>query len=164
MSEIITEPEQGPGNEARRRWMAVLARASRAELEAEWSDLPRPPSYEWLRRPEVGLVMVRGRAGGTGQAFNLGEMAVTRCALRLADAAFGAVATGHAYVKGRDRRHAELAAAFDALLQTPDGRGPAQEAVRRLADRRAAEREQRSRKANATRVEFFTMVRGENPR
>ena len=29
--------------------------------------------------------MVRGRVGGTGAPFNLGEMSVTRCSVRLAD-------------------------------------------------------------------------------
>ena len=60
---------------------------------------------EFLRRPETGLVMLRGRAGGTGQAFNLGEASVTRCSVRLSD---GQVGTG--YVLGRDQRKAELVA------------------------------------------------------
>lgn len=144
---------------ARQYWMATLARAPANELETAWDTLAHKPDYTWLRRPEVGMVMVRGRAGGTGSPFNLGEMTVTRCALRLTD---GAV--GMAFVAGRDRRHAELAAMFDALMQTPTRRGAVDEGViRPLAERRRAHRDQRSRKANATRVAFFTMVRGEDP-
>src|SRR5258708_28323405 len=69
----------------RKRWMGILARTPREELESAWAGLDDRPVYKWLRRPEIGLVMVRGRAGGTGQPFNLGEMTVTRCAVRLSD-------------------------------------------------------------------------------
>jgi alpha-D-ribose 1-methylphosphonate 5-triphosphate synthase subunit PhnG len=145
--------------ELRRRWMAALALAPRGELEAAWQHLgPHPPSYRRLRGPEVGLVMVRGRAGGTGMRFNVGETPVARCSVQLEG---GAV--GHAWVRGRDRRHAELAAVFDALLQD----SARQEAVmagvvepleRACEARRAGARERAAR----TRVEFFTMVRGED--
>src|SRR5258708_8601521 len=46
-------------------------------------------------------------------------MTMPRCAVRLDDKAGGARATGLAFVAGRDDRHAELAALFDALLQIP---------------------------------------------
>src|SRR5262249_57217899 len=91
-------------------------------LEAAWERLDSRPAYTHIRKPEVGLVVVRGRAGGSGMRFNLGELPVTRCSVRLDD---GTV--GHAYVGGRDTRHAELAAVFDALLQD-EVRGPALEA------------------------------------
>ncbi len=68
---------------ARQRWMSVLAKASPADLEARWRSLGEALSWACLRRPETGMVMVRGRAGGTGQRFNLGEMTVTRCAVAL---------------------------------------------------------------------------------
>ena len=70
--------------------------------------------YRVLRGPEAGLVMVRGRAGGGGAPFNLGEMTATRCTVRT-EAGF----VGHAYVAGRNERQAELAALADALLQDP---------------------------------------------
>ena len=76
------------------------------------------PGYTFVRKPEVGLVMVRGRAGGTGMQFNVGELPVARCSVRLDD---GTV--GHAYVGGRSLRHAEIAAVLDALLQSCEGRG-----------------------------------------
>jgi alpha-D-ribose 1-methylphosphonate 5-triphosphate synthase subunit PhnG len=148
--------------EARARWMSTLAKAPAAALAERWQALCdamlAAPTWQRLRGPETGMVMVRGRAGGDGRPFNLGEMTVTRCTVRLAD---GGV--GHAYVAGRDGRHAELAAAVDALLQDP-GRHAAAAAmvVRPLAQAQAAAREQASRQANATKVEFFTLVRGEN--
>ncbi len=157
---VTPDPETAadPALAARRSWMALLAKASREDLEAVWNALADAPPHRWLRRPEIGLVMVRGRAGGTGQAFNLGEMTVTRCVLTTEEGF-----TGHATVAGRDARHAELAACFDALLQNPRRR-PALE--RNLLGRLVREREtaDRARAAAAaeTRVEFFTLVRGED--
>jgi len=140
--------------------MGVLAKAQPAALEAAWAALEDKPDYAWLRRPEVGLVIVRGRAGGTGMRFNLGEMTVTRCALRVAG---GAVGVG--YVQGRDGIHAELAAAFDALMQVPERHDEIErEVIAPIEASQAAHRRDRSRKANATKVEFFTMVRGEDVR
>lgn len=140
---------------ARQRWMAVLARASAAELEAGLAAAPGGvPGYQRLRGPEAGLVMLRGRAGGAGEKFNLGEMTVTRCTVRTGD---GKV--GHAYVPGRDGRQAELAALADALLQD-DLRAEALEVVLVAPLERAqvARRDVVARKAAATRVDFFTMA------
>ncbi len=143
--------------DARRRWMSVLAQASPAELEGRWRDVPAPPSHRLLRPAETGLVMVRGRAGGTGARFNVGEMTVTRCAVELEG---GAV--GMAYVRGRDRRHAELAAVLDALLQDPARRDELEQAVvTPLAAVQTARRQAAAERVAPSRVEFFTMVRGD---
>jgi alpha-D-ribose 1-methylphosphonate 5-triphosphate synthase subunit PhnG len=142
---------------ARKRWMGVLARASAAELEPLWQKHGAGAALALLRPSETGLVMVRGRAGGTGQRFNLGEMTVTRCAVEAPNGA-----TGHAYVSGRDKRHAELAARFDALLQDPERRASLLAAViEPLAEAEARRRAAVAAKAAATKVEFFTLVRGD---
>ena len=143
--------------EARARWMSDLAQAEPAAVAAAWGRLDPEPVYRVLRAPESGLVMVRGRAGGTGAPFNLGEMTVTRCSVTLDG---GRV--GHAYVPGRDRRHAERAAVLDALLQDETTRGLLERLVIAplAAARRARQQETRARVAG-TKVEFFTMVRGE---
>ncbi len=136
----------------RQRWMGVLARADADAIEQCLGGAALPP-HARLRGPEIGLVMVRGRAGGDGAPFNLGEMTVTRCAVRLAD---GTV--GHSYRAGRDARAAELSAALDAALQDPARRPALLEAVvEPLAAGQAAERAAVARKAAATRVRFFTM-------
>lgn len=138
--------------EDRRRWMAVLARASAEEIAGLLASLPALPAPERLRPPETGLVMVRGRAGGDGAPFNLGEMTVTRCAVRLGDA------VGHGYAAGRDKRQAELAALLDAALQDPARRDALMEGViAPLAARQQAARDTEARKAAATRVDFFAM-------
>ena len=139
--------------------MAVLARSTTAELESGWAALPKRPTYRLLRPAETGLTMIRARAGGDGASFNLGEASITRCTLRT-----DAGRIGVAYVLGRNRRHAELAAVFDALLQDPATRESAHEAVvARVASRLTEERDARSRKSASTRVDFYTLVRGENP-
>ncbi|MFP4406661.1 phosphonate C-P lyase system protein PhnG [Rhodosalinus sp.] len=142
----------------RRGWMGLLARAPAKEFARLWDAAALEDFvHEWLRPPETGAVMVRGRAGATGAPFNLGEMTVTRCALRLAD---GRV--GHAHVQGRDKRHATRAALADALLQGPEAETLRAKVLAPLAEAEAARRAARARRAAATRVEFFTMVRGED--
>jgi alpha-D-ribose 1-methylphosphonate 5-triphosphate synthase subunit PhnG len=150
----MPEPETPATATARQRWMAVLARASAAEIEALLRSAPPLPGHTRLRGPEAGLVMLRGRAGGGGAPFNLGEMTVTRCTVRTE-----AGAVGHAYVQGRDARQAELAALLDAALQEPARQDALAAAVIAPLSRAQAERRARTaRKAAATRVEFFTMA------
>ncbi|MCO8146083.1 phosphonate C-P lyase system protein PhnG [Rhodovulum tesquicola] len=134
--------------------MGLLARA-RPETLAELA--PDLPGHTMLRAPETGAVMVQGRQGGTGAPFNLGEMTVTRCAVRLECGAIG-----HAWVQGRDKGHARRAAVLDALLQTDRAAELAAAILAPLAAAEAASHEAQSRRAGATRVEFFTMVRGED--
>lgn len=138
--------------------MGVLARADEASLCALLEAFEDLPAYERLRGPESGLVMVRGRAGGSGQPFNLGEMTVTRCSVRTATGDIG-----HAYVQGRRPDHAERAAFVDALLQQSE-RNPVLTArvVVPLERLEAERREARLAESAATRVDFFTMVRGED--
>ena len=136
----------------RQAWMAVLARAPAAALEKRGMALL--PGYIRLRGPEAGLVMLQGREGGTGAAFNLGEASVVRCTVRTQT---GQV--GHAYCLGRDLRQAELAAALDAALQDPDQHDMVQDAViRPLAAEQAVARDTDARRAAATQVQFFTLA------
>ena len=136
--------------------MAVLAKADGAEVAARLDGHGPRPGFAWLRPPEIGAVMVRGRAGGTGAPFNLGEMTVTRCTLRLED---GRV--GHAYIPGRDQAHAEAAAICDALLQGAEAARVHAQIIAPLKDKAEAGRNTQAARAEATKVDFFTMVRGE---
>lgn len=140
-----------PDQTLRQRWMALLAKAPPARLAALMPDLP---AHQHLRQPEVGAVMVRGRVGGTAEPFNLGEMTVTRAAVQLPE---GAV--GHAWVQGRDKAHATRAAILDALLQTD---ATHQALIETLAAEAEARRSARAATAATTKVDFFTMVRGED--
>jgi len=142
----------------RQAWMATLAKASLADLETAWSGLASPPGFTRLRPAETGLVMVRGRISGSGQPFNLGEMTMTRAAVRIEHGP-----TGFGHVAGRSTRHAELAALFDALLQDPARHDALIETIiQPLAARAEAEQTRKASEVAATRVDFFTLVRGEN--
>jgi len=139
----------------RRDWMGLLARAPDELLVQLWAATGIEVSHNWLRPPETGAVMVRGRAGGTGAPFNLGEMTVTRCALKVAG---GQV--GHAYVAGRSREKAEIAALCDALMQDPGyAPGVRGTVLTPLAEAAEEARGTEAGKAAATRVEFFTVAR-----
>ena len=154
---MTPEPAATPETETRRAWLSLLAQAPADRLAALWADLGPAPAHEILRAPEPGAVMVRGRMGGTGAAFNLGEVTVTRCSVRL-----GTGQVGHAWVQGLDRTKARTAALVDALMQT-DAAARIEAAV--LAPLRAEARARdaaRAARAAATRVEFFTLVRGED--
>src|ERR1700749_4081405 len=106
------------GQQARRQAaMAVLAHSEAADI-AERLGALAVPAYENLREPENGLVMVRGRIGGDGTAFNLGEATVSRAAVRLAT---GEV--GFGYTLGRDRDKARMIALCDALIQSNEFAG-----------------------------------------
>ena len=148
----------------RRTWLAHLSRAPRSFLESalegvcEGSPLP---AFDWLRTPQTGLAMVRGRIGGTGDAFNVGEATVTRAVLRL-KGSDGSGTVGIAYQLGRDKQRAELAALADAMLQSP--RWQAALRARLLEPLVQALDEARRKRASetaSTRVDFYTMVRGE---
>lgn len=139
----------------RQHWMGVLARAGN-DLKRYESAL-KEAEYSLIRAPEIGMTLVRGRMGGTGSPFNLGEMTLTRCVVRLADGC-----TGFSYVAGRDKQHAELAALADAHLQGAEQQQWLSRMIEPLA---AAQQRQQAAKAAeiaTTQVEFFTLVRGED--
>ena len=142
---------------ARPAWLAVLARATLAQLEAMVPAAGELPFLKQVRPPEIGMVMLRGRVGGTGNPFNLGEASVVRCAVRLGDGPLGV-----AYALGRDKRRAELAALFDAMLQDPRHHDELQSAlIAPLALAQAQARARRQQEVAGSKVEFFTLVRGE---
>ena len=141
----------------RQRWMAALAKADVGDLERAFAGLAPPPPYSLLRPSETGLAMIQARAGGTGRRFNLGEMTMTRCVVRLADGT-----TGFSHIAGRDVRKAELAAVFDALLQRPDDQGRLlTDVIRPLESAEAAQKRTMAEKVAATKVDFFTLARGD---
>lgn len=147
--------EIDPNIAARQRWMGVLARAGSA-LDSHEAAL-KDSAYQLIRSPEVGMTLVRGRMGGTGSAFNLGEMTVTRCVVRLADGR-----TGYSYLAGRDKRRAELAALADAHLQGADAAAWQARLIEPLARTQAERRAAQEAEIATTKVEFFTLVRGED--
>lgn len=152
-----TGPDRSELQHRRQEAMAVLAQAMTAEISRLLAEIGPVPAYQEIRKAEGGLVMVRGRIGGDGAPFNVGEATVARCAVELVT---GEV--GFGYVLGRDHAKARLIALCDALMQRDDFREIVERAVLTpIRTRLDAEREVKAEQAAATKVEFFTMVRGE---
>lgn len=149
-------PAQNPEIAARQAVMAACTGATKAELEQALVSLGSVPAAHDLRGTEPGLVMLRGRMGGDGRPFNLGEATVTRAAVRLEDGR-----TGFAYQLGRDAQKARIAAILDALWQGAE-QGAVEAALAPVRQRLADEAAMKARRVAATRVNFFTMVRGED--
>jgi alpha-D-ribose 1-methylphosphonate 5-triphosphate synthase subunit PhnG len=152
---MIAEVSPSPTHE-RAQWMRLLSLAHWPDLEALSRGIT-DVTHEVLRAPETGLVMLRGRMGSTGAPFNFGEATVTRCAVKLASGE-----EGHGYVMGRNHSHARTAALCDALLQNEVQSRTIAETVLQPLEARLTERRATLRsKAAATKVDFFTMVRGD---
>lgn len=143
---------------ARRDRMAVLARADGKRLRSLWSGLSLDPAFEMIRGPETGIATVRGRISGDGAPFNFGDVTVTRASVRLAD---GAV--GHAYRLGRDQGAARLCAVIDALTQDDQAAHSIDTALVHPLRQAQQDRDtRRQAETAATKVDFFTLVRGED--
>jgi alpha-D-ribose 1-methylphosphonate 5-triphosphate synthase subunit PhnG len=142
----------------RRRWMGVLAKTAPASLESVWNQLGmHQPTFRFLQNPECGLLMVRGRIGGTGQPFNLGEVTATRCTIRLESGLIGV-----ACVLGRNQAHAKRAAIIDAMLQDLNLQPVLLEQLIVPLETALQHQEiERRQQTAGTKVDFFTMVRGD---
>jgi len=142
---------------ARQGLMRICAQAREAELEQALDALGPLPEAEEVRAPEQGLVMLRGRIGGDGAPFNAGEATVTRATVRVGET------LGYAYLLGRCEQKARLAAIVDALGQDARWRGRLEDAlVAPVMARRTAEQQAETAETASTRVNFFTLVRGED--
>jgi alpha-D-ribose 1-methylphosphonate 5-triphosphate synthase subunit PhnG len=159
---IGESPRETDATARRRAAMAVLADAVTGEIARGIDEVRASvgmlPAHETLRAPECGLVMVQGRIGGDGAPFNVGEATVSRAAVRLASGE-----TGIGYVLGRDREKAELVAICDALVQSERYRDAVEEhVVAPIRARLMAARRRKAEATAATKVDFFTLVRGED--
>jgi len=143
---------------ARRHRLSVLAQSNASLLTQRWNDLGIDPECELVRGPEIGLLALRGRMGGGGAPFNLGEATATRATVRLADGT-----TGHAMVLGRDQAKVKLAAVIDALTRDEAMAARLDEAIIAPLEAAIAARDaDRAAETAATKVDFFTMVRGDD--
>jgi alpha-D-ribose 1-methylphosphonate 5-triphosphate synthase subunit PhnG len=137
--------------------MQLLAEADVQDLKAAFDRLEKPVASTCLITPETGMVMVQGKADGTGTPFCIGEMTVTRCMVQVMDQA-----QGYAMVPGSDPDHARLAALFDALLQIPSFHDLLMTTLIKTLETKACQKRQTlAREVSDTTVEFFTLTRGE---
>lgn len=139
----------------RKNWMEVLAKANPQSLVAAWDELEEQPEYHFQQQPRSGSLQLRAQAGHNGRQFNIGDATVSQCSVLLADGT-----AGYALILGRNSRHAELAALFDALLQNDAKRASLmQMLINPLAREIAEKRAKAASKTAETKVEFFTMAR-----
>ena len=142
----------------RKRWLSVLAGSSAKALSQRWQSLNLAPQYSVVRAPEIGLTRLQARIGATGKRFVMGDMTITRAVIRLENGI-----CGYSYVSGRDKDHAERCAIIDAMLQQPEYHDLVHHhIIAPLAEMREADRQQRAREVASSKVDFFTLVRGEN--
>lgn len=142
----------------RQRWLSVLAHSSAALLETHWQALNLQPAFTLIRPAEIGLTRLQARMGATGKRFVMGDATVTRAVVQLSDGTLG-----YSYLLGRDKVHAERCALLDALLQQPETRQLLEEKIiTPLAAWRDEQRQLRAREIASSKVDFFTLVRGDN--
>ncbi|HEV7310158.1 phosphonate C-P lyase system protein PhnG [Ensifer sp.] len=149
--------QESPPDPARKEAMRLLAQATVTELRDAWEAVADKPDVHPVRGPETGLVMVRGRIGGGGDPFNLGEATVSRATIRLSTGEIG-----HGQLLGTDKERARLAAIFDALAQRDGDRANVEALLGGIAKRLAKDERRKAEETAATRVDFFTMVRGDD--
>ncbi len=142
----------------RQRWLSVLAHSNAAQLEAHWQALNLHPEFTLIRPAEIGMTRLQARMGATGKRFVMGDATVTRAVVQLSDGTLG-----YSYLLGRDKAHAERCALLDALLQQPETRPLLEEKIiTPLAAWRDEQRQLRAREIASSKVDFFTLVRGDN--
>ena len=143
--------------EKRKSWMSLLATSNKNDLLNLWEQKKININYEWLRTPEIGSIMAQGRMGVTGDKFNIGEVTITRCSLKL-----NCGTIGHSYVQGRSKKKAEISALCDALMQTEMSNEINKSIIIPLEKIKKNNKDKILSKAEATKVDFFTLVRGES--
>ncbi|MFT5421774.1 MAG: alpha-D-ribose 1-methylphosphonate 5-triphosphate synthase subunit PhnG [Candidatus Endobugula sp.] len=146
----------------RQQLLSVLSVSELSAIQSYWQALSISPRYSLLKAPEVGMTMVRAKTGGTGQAFNMGEMTVTRTVIRLNDINAQNDVIGFGYTAGRNTQKSELIAVIDACFQLSEYAASITKLLLQpLQQLRQQQKNQQTAQVNATKVNFFTMVRGE---
>lgn len=99
-----------------------------------------------------------GADGRHRRTLFAGDATLTRAAVRLTDGTLG-----YSWVLGRDKQHAERCALIDALMQQSRYfQNLSETLIAPLDADRMARIAARQAEVNASRVDFFTMVRGDN--
>jgi len=146
----------------RQQLLSVLSVSELSAIQSYWQALSISPRYSLLKAPEVGMTMVRAKTGGTGQAFNMGEMTVTRTVIRLNDINAQNDVIGFGYTAGRNTQKSELIAVIDACFQLSEYAASITKLLLQpLQQLRQQQKNQQTAQVSATKVNFFTMVRGE---
>ena len=143
----------------RQRLMAACSVAKATEFDQAINMFDGSQTAMDVRAPEVGMIMMRGRIGGDGPPFNVGEATVTRAVVRLETGEIG-----YSYLLGRSIERARMAAILDAIGQSSPARMSELEDafVAPVLQRIKAARQAKQAEVATTKVNFFTMVRGDD--
>ena len=144
--------------ERRRERLAVLARTEALEINRLWEKLGIDVNFRRLKGPVSGLIALHGRIGGGGDPFQFGEATLSRAVIELET---GEIGYGQAL--GRDLAKVERCAVIDALAQNPEHAHQIEtELIAPLRDQLIEADDSAREKVAATKVDFFTLVRGED--
>lgn len=141
----------------RKAWLSLMATCDKERIFSLWQDSQIKVDFGLIRDAEVGAVMVKARQGSNGDAFHFSEMSLTRCSVRLESGEIG-----HGYHQGRSKKAAKIVALCDALAQTKTYPEIEKKIFNPLNEARRKRREMIRKRADATKVDFFTLVRGED--
>lgn len=145
-------------NTLRQRAMGVMAKSELKAISDCWQTLNITLDYDTIKPAQVGMAMVRAQAGTEGLVYNQGEMTVTRCVLQ--EKATQVMGVG--YTQGRSKQKATLMAEVDLALQNASHQNDViEKLVEPLEQAHQRAVAQQNKATDATKVDFFTMVRGE---
>lgn len=141
----------------RQKNLSILAKAPLSNMLEYWEGINIDATFNFLKKPEVGMAMVRAQAGSGGENFNMGEMTMTRCVVRL-----DSTEIGYGFVAGRSKKKSELVALIDACWQKKSLKNIIEEKI--IAPLHCVQISKEkiiSENTESSKVNFFTMVRGE---
>ncbi|MFC0178603.1 phosphonate C-P lyase system protein PhnG [Thorsellia kenyensis] len=144
--------------ENRQILMGLLAKSPFEVIDNLWTTLNLTPNYELFRAPEIGLVQLQGKMGGTGNRFYVGDATITRAVVLIENKYYG-----YSYIMGRDKKKAQLCALIDGLMQINEYQITIEEKLLLpLLKLLETQKNEKNKATEATRVDFFTLVRGED--
>ena len=139
----------------RPEWISIFSKTSEDLLKNSLDHINFKENYDVLLGPEIGSIMIQGRAGGTGDKFNLGEATLTKCIVKFQEK------TGYSYHLGRNLIKSEYGAILDALMQIESYNSKLLMYVKEFQEEIQKEKTKIIAGSSESKVDFFTMVRGD---
>jgi alpha-D-ribose 1-methylphosphonate 5-triphosphate synthase subunit PhnG len=141
--------------ETRAYQLSIFSKTNESLLKNSLDHINFKENYDVLLGPEIGSIMIQGRAGGTGDKFNLGEATLTKCIVKFQEK------TGYSYHLGRNLIKSEYGAILDALMQIESYHSKLLIYVKEFQEQIQKEKIKIIADSSESKVDFFTMVRGD---
>ena len=139
----------------RPEWISIFSKTNESLLKNSLDHINFKENYDVLLGPEIGSIMIQGRAGGSGDKFNLGEATLTKCIVKFQEK------TGYSYHLGRNLIKSEYGAILDALMQIESYHSKLLMYVKEFQEEIQKEKTKIIAGSSESKVDFFTMVRGD---